>query len=387
MPNEKKNGPIRFANEVSAGFSTDRVDREAGVIFGVSVMSRGDARGKQLWIDSTLINQLAQFGQNAGDRGIEAHLTHEHFETGEGVYSLLGRMPNFSVEGDGEKVKADLSFVKSASSSPKGDLAKFAMDIADDASDLVGMSVISQPDEVEMLKFIKENGGIAFKSTDEDNKNNFPHFRARDLRSVDLTDSPSANDGGLFDAKNSSGREKLAVILYGEEVQTMDSQETQAAVEEEAVENSPVAPETEEAVEFQEEPEANPVIVQSDVDKAVEDGLRADHARCFAIREKAKAIGQEALGEKFALDFTPLDIALSAMTEVAFSELKAARVSVGANAEANYVSKKESLNDSEAKGREVRTKDVEKFMTENPKATHIEAMIAVSTQFAKGQVI
>lgn len=377
MHNRNNNEPIRFSSEQNGGFSNDKVDREAGVIRGISVMSRGDALGKKTWIDSTFINQLAQFGKEAGDRGIEAHLTHEHLQTGEGVTSLLGRMTNFSVVGDGEKVKADLSFVKSAFSSPQGNLAKFVMDVAEDAHDLAGMSIIAIPDQDAMFGFIKDNGGVSFKSPDSDNKDNFPHFRAMSLKSVDLTNSPSSNPSGLFSSKDSLSREKEAVIFYETEVQEMDTTQQDAALEEEAVEKPPVE---EDPAKFSATTSNEIAITQSDVAKAVAEGIQGDRERAFSIRERAEALGQDVMGEKFVEDGTPLNIALGFMNEQAFKELKAARVVVGLNAEDNELGSKKPKTKAQELGTEVSEEDVDAYMAQHEGISFADAMNEVSKQ-------
>lgn len=375
MKNEDNNEPIRFSNEISDGLSNDRVDREAGIIRGISVMSRGDARGKKVWIDSTLIRQLAQFGKEAGDDGVKAHLTHDHVETGEGLTSLLGRMTNFSVVGDGEKVKADLSFVKSAFSSPDGNLAEFAMDVAEDAHRFAGMSILALPDKDAMFEFIEDNGGISFKSPDSENKNNFPHFRARALKSIDLTGSPSANESGLFSSVNSLGREKEAVILYETEVQKMDPTKEDAAPKKEAVEET-----------------------QSQTTPDVAENFSAtdERTRILAIQKEALEQGQFAIGEKCVTDGVTFSEALSVINRAAsfankeaLSEIKAkqkeilfalkdARIPIGANAEDNDVGKKTPKTKEQKKGSEVSIEDAEKFQTENPGVSFSDAMTALS---------
>ena len=142
------------------------IDAEKSTIFGVSVITKGIAKGHDLIVDDTTLAQVVKCG-NGAKNGIKVKVGHDS-----GVEEIVGRLTNFRVEED--KVLADLELL---SYSPRRD---FIFELAQKTPEAVGLS-------------------IAFEGKPEA-ANGQQMARCTRLRSVDLVDEPAANPDGLFEA-------------------------------------------------------------------------------------------------------------------------------------------------------------------------------------------
>jgi len=187
-----------FRARVATGI--DRVDRTGGrfgfgVVRGVSVITRGEALGHQMWVDASFLQATAD-AINARNEGLKARFTHPGMSS-DGLGSYLGKVDNARVDGD--KVIADLNFAEAATKTPDGNLADYVMTLAETSPEDFGVSIVFDVNEDAMQALTAENTSNGrFISPDEDNKNNYPHARMSALRAADVVDSPAANPDGLF---------------------------------------------------------------------------------------------------------------------------------------------------------------------------------------------
>jgi hypothetical protein len=103
------------------------IDAEKSTIFGVSVITKGIAKGHDLIVDETTLAQVVKCG-NGAKNGIKVKVGHDS-----GVEEIVGRLTNFRIEED--KVLADLELL---SSSPRRD---FIFEIAQKTPEAVGLSI------------------------------------------------------------------------------------------------------------------------------------------------------------------------------------------------------------------------------------------------------
>lgn len=143
--------------------SAAKVDREKGIIHGVSVISQGPAKGHGMNVDELTLSQVhaAMNGRN-----LKTKLNH-----GRDVRSVIGTMKN--PMNLGGKVVADLHLFKST---PARD---YVFELAEEAPDSVGMS-------------------IEFEGKDERKPDGSISARCEKLNAVALVDRPAANEGGMF---------------------------------------------------------------------------------------------------------------------------------------------------------------------------------------------
>jgi hypothetical protein len=185
----------------------DGGDYKAGIIRGVSAMTEGEALGHEAWVDAELLDQVVKSGN--AQRGVKSRFTHPGLSS-DGLGTLTGRFKSF--QHIDKKALGDWHFVKSAHKTPKGDLAEYVMDVAEETPDMVAMSIVFERDlgaEKQFEGAHSDKDGN-FVSPEKANKNNFPHFRLARLLGVDIVDEPAANPDGLFAALN-DGNELPAV--------------------------------------------------------------------------------------------------------------------------------------------------------------------------------
>lgn len=204
-----------FRTAQGAGIS---VDMEARLIKGVSVITRGEAKGHGMWADAEFLQQIADAG-NASAKGIESRFKHPMFEDKLGTH--LGRFVEFRVEGD--KVRADLKVSALADKSPTHpNLGTYVLGLADEEPDVFGASIAFDMDIEAVEKFVYSNQGenSNFSSPDPKNTQNLPHARLGKLEAVDIVGDPAANPDGLL-------QEKSMPDEQGDTQEALESNDTQ----------------------------------------------------------------------------------------------------------------------------------------------------------------
>jgi hypothetical protein len=141
---------------------------------GVSVLTTGMAKGHRLEIDATTLEQVKNCAEQFKG-GVKVNENH-----GAGIADIIGKLTNFRIDESGNKLLADLTFLKS-----RQDRAKYYMDLASEIPDAFGIS-------------------ISFSGESELNGSDFDLARCSELYSADLVQHPASNPTGLFSAD--SGR-------------------------------------------------------------------------------------------------------------------------------------------------------------------------------------
>jgi len=214
-PDEILNLPLKhFRARVAKG--ADTVQRDGGkygfgVVRGVSVITRGEALGHDLWVDTDFLTDTTA-AINAKDVGLKARFTHPGLSS-DGLGKYLGKVHDAKTIGD--QVIADLHFKESATKTPDGDLASYVMTLAEDAPEDFGISIVFDHNLEASEQHRREHTDKGrFISPDEHNKNNFPHARMESLRAADVVDSPAANPDGLFHRDQLLAQEAESLLSY-----------------------------------------------------------------------------------------------------------------------------------------------------------------------------
>jgi hypothetical protein len=140
------------------------IDFDAGIIRNVSVMTKGPARGHELMIDDTTLEQVLS-AANEFQNGVKVKVDH-----GGGVFSIVGSVKNFRIEGD--KLKADLHLLKTA------EKVAHILELARELPDTFGMSVSIHGQH--------------------ETKDGETYARCSRIRSCDIVTDPAANPDGLL---------------------------------------------------------------------------------------------------------------------------------------------------------------------------------------------
>jgi hypothetical protein len=179
-----------FLSEPVYHAPVNQIDRDHGIIRGVTVAQQGPARGHGGEIDKTFLLQLVDQA-NASKAGIKARFGHPNMcSTALGTY--LGRFHNYSF--NGTKVTADLHLDSSAKESPSGNLFDYVLNMAETNPDMFGASIAFESDSFDTAEI--ESEGI---------KKTVNYFRLKELRATDIVDDPAATNG-LFSADTLPGQ-------------------------------------------------------------------------------------------------------------------------------------------------------------------------------------
>ncbi len=156
------------------------IDRELGIIQGVTIARIGPAKGHGGFIDRTFLLQIVD---NAASKsaGIKARFGHPNM-CSQALGTYLGRFKNYSYLSD--KVNADLYLDDTARSTPGGDLYTYILDMAEKNPDMFGASIVF---EIADSVFIKED--MDGKEVEKE------YFRLKELRATDIVDEPAATEG------------------------------------------------------------------------------------------------------------------------------------------------------------------------------------------------
>jgi hypothetical protein len=161
----------------------DSISEQDGFIKGITVIREGEAKGHNLFINSSFLDDVVRLG-NERSAGIKARFGHPNIcSTALGTY--LGRYKNFRKIDD--KVVADLFLDASAKTSPKGNLYDYVLNLAKTNPDMFGASISFKRGD-STFETIQVNG--------KDLKREFASIT--DLYATDLVDDPAATDG-LFE--------------------------------------------------------------------------------------------------------------------------------------------------------------------------------------------
>jgi hypothetical protein len=160
----------------SAIVYNDKIDAASGVIYGVSVITMGEAQGKNAgtWIDKTTLSQIHSVASKFKD-GVKVKMSMSREHDGS-VGQIVGVLKNFRTEGDRER--ADFHLLKSDENFAK------IIEMSSTMPSEFGFSVVI-PKELE----------------EKDDKQ---FLRCSDIYSIDLVEAPAANPNGLFSAQPST---------------------------------------------------------------------------------------------------------------------------------------------------------------------------------------
>ena len=160
------------------------VDRNTQTIHGVAVVTKGEALGHNRLLDETFLEQTVNAG-NKARHGVKARFDHPN-ASNTSMGTTVGRFKQF--RRDGDIVRADLHFLKSASKSPNGDYPDYIMSLAEEDPGTFGTSIVFEEDEplVQLDEEGKPIEGALMIS------------RLKKLFAADVVDEPAANPNGFF---------------------------------------------------------------------------------------------------------------------------------------------------------------------------------------------
>jgi len=174
-----------------------KVDRNKGVIYGISLCTAGEAQGHGVYIDESFIQDVARLGQEK-KLGLKARFGHPNM-CGTALGTFIGRYKNIKTNEAQTQAFGDLYLSNDAKVTPNGDLYEYVLQMAENNPDMFGSSIAFS---VGGCYRKDQETGEKIKVTDEEARSGeFEklYVEINKLFACDLVDEPAANDG-LFSA-------------------------------------------------------------------------------------------------------------------------------------------------------------------------------------------
>jgi hypothetical protein len=174
-----------------AAATGSRVDREAGVLRGVSVITEGEAKGHGMIVDGVTLEQVKACAETYVD-GLRVKMDHYT-----GIDAMVGVLRDFQI--DGLQLRADLHLIKS-----HDDFEKI-LEMAETMPGSFGLSISfsGESEDVEVpsddSEEVEPNSGELPPSV-EGGVEIVRAARCMEIYSADIVDQPAANPSGLFQA-------------------------------------------------------------------------------------------------------------------------------------------------------------------------------------------
>ncbi len=190
----------RYFRSERQSVAPEQVSRTDGRISGISVVTAGEAKGHEVWLDDTFVADVVRLGNN-NPQGIKARFGHPTMSA-EALGTYLGQFTNFRLSKDGRQALADLQLNEAAKVSPNGDLYEWILTMAKTAPEQLGASIVFGIG-IEYYHDLDGNHTLtaAKDNTEVDDKGNAKRFVSISaLYGADMVDEPAANEAGLFSA-------------------------------------------------------------------------------------------------------------------------------------------------------------------------------------------
>jgi len=173
---------MNFSSDTLYQPSAPSIDSEKGIIRNVLVVSKGEAKGHNLFLNDAFLEKTALLGNQAA-KGVKARYGHPNMcSTALGTY--IGRYKNFQKQND--NVIADLHLDQTAKISPNGNLYDYILQLAATNPDMFGSSIAFKCGEITALSEQTENPPTSVTRN---------YASIESLHAVDLVDDPAATEG------------------------------------------------------------------------------------------------------------------------------------------------------------------------------------------------
>jgi hypothetical protein len=212
-----------------AAATGSRVDREAGILRGVSVITEGEAKGHGMIVDSVTLEQVKACAETYID-GLRVKMDHAT-----GIDAMVGVLRDFQI--DGPQLRADLHLIKSHEDFEK------ILEMAENMPGSFGLSISFSGES--------EDVEVPYDDTEkvEPNSGELPPSvggsveivraaRCMEIYSADLVDQPAANPSGLFQAMSEpeTAPEEVPAEVEETKVEVTESQPIEEKDDEAVVE-------------------------------------------------------------------------------------------------------------------------------------------------------
>ena len=253
------------------GIDESKVDRDAGTMMGVSLISVGPALGHGLFVDG---KSLETIEDELEGQKLPAYITHRGALFEDRLTREVGMFSNFRIEGD--RLLGDF---QAFDSFREDDARKFnrLFEMAQKMPERFGLSIVfsatsawATPDgDIPMGRFPNNDSDRLYDENNppEDSLFEYPSIRVEEVSSADFVDSPAANQRGLFSKIDKLTNNKMTkaelteknaeLAAEAEELKAKLAEVESKFAEEEMAEDEPIAESGDEESTDEVEPEVN----------------------------------------------------------------------------------------------------------------------------------
>ena len=193
----KKLNGIQTKTLKAAALGSGAVDREKNILRGYVVAEAGVFKSERGEFERRDLLQIVKL-MKADPAGVKSRFTHPDFLS-DGLGKYLGRAKNARLDGD--KVRADLHFDKTAFATPFGDLAGYIMDLAESDPGALASSLVLDV----RLEFRRKRDGTL--ESDENGNELPPLWRPVAISASDIVDVGDAVNSLLSGSAAAGGAE------------------------------------------------------------------------------------------------------------------------------------------------------------------------------------
>jgi len=214
--------------------SESKIDKDSGKMFGVSLISVGEALGHELFVDDDSLDTILRAID--GEK-IPAYITHRGALFEDRLTREIGMFTNFRTEGD--RLMADF---EAFDSFREDDARKYnrLFEMAEKMPERFGLSIVFSATQA----WATPEGDVEIGGRPENALFDFPSIRVEEVSSADFVDTPAANQKGLFsklDIKPTSKMLKSELIEANEKLSAENEAlkakiEDQESIEQKALE-------------------------------------------------------------------------------------------------------------------------------------------------------
>jgi hypothetical protein len=192
--NKKELFESKFLSTINYNTNDLQINYDKGIIYKVSVCSKGEARGHGINLDESFIQDLLIQGEKT-NHGVKCRFGHPN-PYNDAIGTLIGVFRNFKVSEDSSQIYADLYLSESAKKSPHGNLFDYTLSLAEHHPKHFGTSIVNY--DPKYFQYDKEGNKKELTGYDDYNPNEEIFMKLGAFEACDLVDSPAANPAGLF---------------------------------------------------------------------------------------------------------------------------------------------------------------------------------------------
>ena len=211
--------------------SQGSINREAGTMAGVSLISVGEALGHGAYVDEDSIDTaLASLNQMGG--GLPAYITHRGALFDDRLTREIGMFSGFRVEG--EQLKADFTAFDSFKEDESRKFNRL-FEMAEKMPERFGLSIVFSA----VMAWATADGDVpGSMERPETAQFEFPSVRVLEVNSADFVDTPAANQRGLFSKIDTKTLSKMTKAELTEKYEALEAEKVTLAKQVEDLEGS-----------------------------------------------------------------------------------------------------------------------------------------------------